>query len=123
MNFLAATVGRDRDRTVLEVGEGNDVVRVPVPEGDAFEGLAEGRTVVLGIRPHDVRPDGEGCLRMEVELVETLGPDAHVHGRVAGHEIVACLPGSRPVERGETLVLAVTELHLFDEATGASLRA
>ena len=124
MNFMRAKVGRDDGRTVLVAGEGAAKVKVPVPEDAGFSGLAEGRTVVLGIRPHDVRPDGEGgVLRMEVELVETLGPDAHVHGRVAGQEIVVCLPGSRPVERGETLPLAVTELHLFDEASGVSLRA
>jgi ABC-type sugar transport system ATPase subunit len=122
MNFMSAKVGRDEGRAVLVVGEGTAKVRVPVPEGEGFEGVAEGRTVVLGIRPHDVRPDGEGCLSMEVELVETLGPDAHVHGRVAGHELVVCLPGSRPVARGETLPLAVTELHLFDETSGRALR-
>jgi ABC-type sugar transport system ATPase subunit len=126
MNFLPAKVARDRDRTVLEVGSGSQAVRVPVPahEGEGFTGLAEGRRVVLGIRPHDVRPHGEdGTLHMEVELVETLGPDAHVHGRVAGHALVVCLPGSRPVARGQTLPLAVTELHLFDDESGASLRA
>jgi len=122
MNFMRAKVGRDGERVVLVVGEGTAKVNVPVPEDAGFSRLAEGRTVVLGIRPHDVRPDGEGALRMEVELVETLGPDAHVHGRVAGQEMVVCLPGSRPVGRGETLVLAVTELHLFDEESGGSLR-
>jgi len=126
MNFMPAKVARDRDRTVLELGlelgKGAATVRVPVPEGEGFSGLAEGRTVVLGIRPHDVRPDEGGALRMEVELVETLGPDAHVHGHMAGQEVVVCLPGSRPVARGEMLALAVTDLHLFDEKTGVSLR-
>jgi sn-glycerol 3-phosphate transport system ATP-binding protein/multiple sugar transport system ATP-binding protein len=124
MNFLRAKVEREDGRTVLAVGEGAASVKVSVPEDAGFQGLTEGRTVVLGIRPHDVRPVGEGAvLRMEVELVETLGPDAHVHGRVAGHELVVCLPGSQPVARGETLPLAVTELHLFDEKSGVSLRA
>jgi ABC-type sugar transport system ATPase subunit len=126
MNFMSAKVERDGERSVLVVGEGEGdaAVRVRVPEGDvSFEGLAEGRVVCLGIRPHDVRPQGDGALSLRAELVETLGPDAHVHGQIGGHAFVASLPGSRPVARGETIVLGVTELHLFDEATGASLRA
>jgi ABC-type sugar transport system ATPase subunit len=123
MNFMSAKVVREGDRTVLEVGEGDAAVRVAVPAGEAFAGLTEGRSVCLGIRPHDLRPQGDGALSLRAELVETLGPDAHVHGRIGGHAFVASLPGSRPVARGETIALGVTELHLFDADTGVSLRA
>lgn len=123
MNFLPATVGRDDGHATVTVGEGDGAIRLRVPEDGGFAGLDDGRTVTLGIRPHDLRPHADGELELEVELVETLGPDAHVHGQVGGRAFIACLPGSRPVARGETCALQVTDLHLFDDETGTSLRS
>ena len=140
MNFMTGTVERHEGQVVVRVGDGEDAVRLRVAGGgadggdggDGFVGLEDGRAVELGVRPHDVRmhADGDGQdhgqdhggLRMGVELVETLGPDAHVHGKVGGKAFVASLPGSQPVARGERIGLRVTELHLFDAETGVSLR-
>ena len=123
MNFLDARIEHEDGRTVAEVGLGSNAITIPVPEGLRFDGLESGRPVCLGIRPHDLRPISGGCLSLKAELVETLGPDAHVHGQVAEHPFIACLPGSRPVERGHAVSLAVTDLHLFDPRSGASLRS
>jgi len=125
MNFLDARVGRHEGRTVLELGRDDaaTMLRVPLPEYARYEGLDEGRVVCLGIRPHDLRPSSDGVLALRAELVETLGPDAHVHGTIAGQPFVACLPGARPVARGEAIALEVSDLHVFDTESGASLRA
>ncbi|MCX4246737.1 ABC transporter ATP-binding protein [Paraliomyxa miuraensis] len=126
MNFLPAKVGRNDGRATVTVGEGasaaEGAIRLPVPESGGFDGLDDGREVVLGIRPHDVRMRADGDLELAVELVETLGPDAHVHGQLAGQGFIVCLAGSRPVARGERVTLAVTDLHLFDRQSGESLR-
>jgi len=122
MNFIDARITQRDGRTVVEAGEGEHAIAVAVPEDRRFEGLELDRPVCLGIRPHDVHPAADGHLSLQAELVETLGPDAHVHGQIAGHPFIACLPGSRPVERGGSIALAVTDLHLFDPVSGASLR-
>lgn len=123
MNFLPGTIGRDGDRAVVEIGEGDGALSVQVPEDGGYEGLEQGRSVCVGVRPHDLQAHGEGALVLRAELVETLGPDAHVHGQIAGQPFIASLPGSRPVERGHSIALAVTNLHLFDASSGVSLRA
>ncbi|MEM7152326.1 MAG: sn-glycerol-3-phosphate ABC transporter ATP-binding protein UgpC [Myxococcota bacterium] len=122
MNFLDATVGRKDGRATLELG-GDAPLRLRVPEDAEYGGLDEGRPVSLGIRPHDLSTSADGAISLRAELVETLGPDAHVHGSVAGHDFIACLPGARPVGRGETIGLQVDDLHLFDPESGDSLRA
>ena len=50
----------------------------------ALGAVEPGQPVCLGIRPHDLEPSETGALSLRAELVETLGPDAHVHGHVGG---------------------------------------
>ncbi|MCH9685029.1 MAG: sn-glycerol-3-phosphate ABC transporter ATP-binding protein UgpC [Deltaproteobacteria bacterium] len=123
MNFVDARVSHDQGTTTLRVSDDDGTTAIAVPSEARFEDLAEGRPVCLGIRPHDVAPAADGALTLRAELVETLGPDAHVHGQLGGQPFIACLAGSRPVDRGSTITLAVTDLHLFDADSGVSLRA
>ncbi|MFZ6185435.1 ABC transporter ATP-binding protein [Nannocystis pusilla] len=96
-------------------------VRDPAPFGAA---LQPGRTVSLGVRPHDfvVRPDAPDLV-VDVELVELLGPELQIHARLGGALLTVCLDSQSGVARGDRLPLAVRALHLFDPATGLSLRA
>ena len=51
-------------------------IEVPLPEGVRHEG-----PVIAGVRPSDLRPDGEGggpVLRAQLEVVERLGSESHV---------------------------------------------
>jgi ABC-type sugar transport system ATPase subunit len=99
MNFLRARVDAGRARA--------DGVDLPVAAED-------GREVLLGIRPHDVRVEGGGALRFEVDVVEAMGFEAYAHGRVAGTPFVARLPGDRSPASGDVLELAVDTMHVFD---------
>jgi sn-glycerol 3-phosphate transport system ATP-binding protein/multiple sugar transport system ATP-binding protein len=96
-------------------------LRDPGPFGAA---LQPGRKVSLGVRPHDfvVRADAPD-LRVAVELVELLGPELQIHARLGDAPLTVCLDSQSGVQRGDTLPLAVRALHLFDPATGLSLRA
>jgi sn-glycerol 3-phosphate transport system ATP-binding protein len=116
MNTLPARVSADG--AVIEVEGGH---RVPVPGG---ERLSPGRTVVLGVRPeHLVLGTAEriGDVGIRVELVEALGADTVVHGRLerGGATLVARLPGSAQVRIGDTLHFGIApgEAHLFDPET------
>jgi ABC-type sugar transport system ATPase subunit len=91
----------------------------------AWQGsLAEGRAVVVGVRPHDVEiVQGADGAPLEVSIVEALGAASYVHGTVAGQPFVARLDPSQRVARGDTVRMAPRNVHLFDSEVGVSLRA
>ena len=118
MNVGEATLAR-RDGGWL-AGE------LPVVGASEFTGLEVGREVLVGVRPHDVAPasEADAALQLAVEVVETLGPELTVHGKLrsGGQEFVAVLPADHPVRRGDTLPLRIERMHLFDRTTERSLR-
>lgn len=90
------------------------------------------RKVVVGIRPQDVRvqdaagPEGRH-IDLRFELVESLGFESHVHGRLGeqGEEFVARLEADegRGIPKWGRIALGVAaeSVHLFDPDTGRSL--
>ena len=90
---------------------------------------AAGRTLTLGLRPEHLAlgaDDGApAAMRVEVLLIEALGADTMVHGRIAGDAalLTVRLAGTAPVAVGARLcVLPDTlRLHLFDPADGRRL--
>jgi sn-glycerol 3-phosphate transport system ATP-binding protein len=124
MNFLPAEIGADNASALLPGG-----VSVALPQGLA-QGMA-GRAVTFGVRPEHLHlaPAGTGdaAITLQIDLIEALGADTVVHGRVAGSntELLARLPGSTQVALGQSLTLYPHggELHLFDPETGRRLDA
>ena len=77
--------------------------------------------VTLGVRPEHVSL-AQGGVPLAVELVEPLGSETLVHGRMAdGTALLAKLPGAAPVGERVTVALAPDALHLFDAASGKRL--
>ncbi|MCP5264490.1 MAG: sn-glycerol-3-phosphate import ATP-binding protein UgpC [Burkholderiaceae bacterium] len=116
MNFLPGRVGADR--ASLEFGRSAVAAKLP-------SGLSAGSAVAIGVRPEDLRlaADGEKGIEMAVELVEHLGTDTVVHGRLPGleDELVALrIHGDREIEAGRALalVLSADRLHLFRADNG-----
>jgi len=99
-----------------------------------------GAPIVVGVRPEDfddVALDpgvpAERVIEVPVYLVEALGSEMVVHAAIApspgdpagrARGVVRLSPRSR-VERGDTIKLAIDtrNIHLFDPATGESLRS
>jgi ABC-type sugar transport system ATPase subunit len=111
----------DRVGGVWKAGE------VPIRNPTEFSGLESGREVVVGLRPHDlsVCAEADADLRLHVDVVETLGPELTVHGKLEtlrGQPFIAALAAAHPVRRGDLVPLRVERLHLFDRATTRSLR-
>jgi sn-glycerol 3-phosphate transport system ATP-binding protein len=83
--------------------------------------------VTVGIRPEHLAATrgADGTLPLRVELIEPLGAETLVHGRLEGDavELTARVQGDSPVEPGAVLGLAVDprHVHLFDRASGARL--
>jgi multiple sugar transport system ATP-binding protein len=81
---------------------------------------------MLGIRPEDVglaEGPGEGRPRMEVRLVERLGPVQLVTLAAASWTVTARLAVTPAIKEGATVFVAfdLTRAHLFDPATGRAL--
>jgi sn-glycerol 3-phosphate transport system ATP-binding protein len=79
--------------------------------------------VTVGIRPEHVTLDPAG-LALAVELVEPLGSETLVHGRLAdGTPLLVKLDGAVPIGEQLRVGLPPAALHLFDSGTGKRLDA
>jgi sn-glycerol 3-phosphate transport system ATP-binding protein len=110
MNFLPATTTQNG----IAIDGGSEHVR-------SESKLAPGRAVTVGIRPEHLETDGTSAsIHLKVELVEALGADTILHGRIGDASVLARLPGTTRVKAGETVPLAVRpdHVHVFDRETG-----
>jgi len=119
MNFLQASIS-DGGRTArLKAG-------VTLPFADGPRPGAEGTALTIGIRPEHVEhlPASPAALPLAVELVEPLGSETVIHGRLpGGEELVARLPIAAG-DIGEVLPVGLPPAawHVFS-AEGARLPA
>jgi sn-glycerol 3-phosphate transport system ATP-binding protein len=113
MNLVAGRL--DGSGTVI----GNCVVRVAHPDDEL------GRAVTVGLRPEHLDIAADGPLPLTVELLERLGADTIIHGRLGGDGVVmtARAAGTINPPLGEVLRFAVRpeHVHLFDGETGARI--
>src|SRR5579864_2776996 len=83
-----------------------------------------GRPVTIGLRPENLEFAGEGPILVKNELLERLGADTIVHGRLGdGTALTARASGALALGLGETIRLAVApeHIHLFDAESGRRL--
>jgi len=119
MNTLTGRVTASADGTTFETPG----VQVPLPVTTAAAVAAAGVVeAVLGVRPEDLRLSATGPIAAKVILVESLGHERHVIGRLDdGQTLIVRIPGDvAPPEDGEQIALTPTSggLHLFDAASG-----
>jgi sn-glycerol 3-phosphate transport system ATP-binding protein len=99
------------------VAIGNCVLPAEAPASEV------GREVTVGLRPEHLEIAAEGPLPLAVELLERLGADTIVHGKLDGDGVIltARAAGTINPPLGEVLRFAVRpeHIHLFDRATGA----
>ncbi len=89
----------------------------------------EGREVVVGIRPEHLFASEEavtgerGSLEIQVEVVEPLGHENIVHGKLGEEFITATMDPQQSPRVGDaaTVTVELGGLHLFDAKTEASL--
>lgn len=87
----------------------------------------KGQKVILGMRPEHMRLHRPG-LKVEIEMVEVLGSEQLVHGRVGDHPVVLRCPVAEtrdaPLQVGEAVQMGsddVHPLHWFHPDTGKRL--
>ncbi len=77
--------------------------------------------LTLGLRPEHAEPSTEGRWPLLVELVEMLGAERLVHGKLGGAAFTLRMPSTDvPPRVGDTVMLAASpdHLHWFDSGTG-----
>jgi multiple sugar transport system ATP-binding protein len=85
---------------------------------------AAGPRIVVGIRPEHLRLHTDAGIQVEVGLVEDLGADAYLYGRVGGNEpvVARCDPRDPPPRGSRVQLVAEPEDLRFFDAGGHRLR-
>jgi sn-glycerol 3-phosphate transport system ATP-binding protein len=112
MNFLPAELVRDGSAAELATG-------LLLPFADGRRAGPDGTELTVGIRPEHLVP-GVG-LDMTIELIEPLGSETLVHGRlVGGGDVPLVVKLMGPSLGGERLSVApqTEHMHVFDRASG-----
>ncbi|MBP1179655.1 ABC transporter ATP-binding protein [Methylobacterium sp. PvR107] len=113
MNFVSGTIRRNGHLVfVSDTG-----LTIPL---DAAPAGADGRRLILGIRPEhfDLTPDG---IAAEVVVVEPTGSETMLAVRAAGHDLTCVLRERVRELPGETVFVRPNRVHLFDAESGRRL--
>jgi sn-glycerol 3-phosphate transport system ATP-binding protein len=108
MNFLGAQVTADGTGATLKSG-----LTAPFADGPR----APGTTITLGIRPEHIVIDPNG-LPLTIDLVEPLGSETVIHGRLPGDEILTARLPVAASDIGATLPVALPAAawHVFADS-------
>ena len=132
MNLLKARVASENGRSVLKlVQAGSESVSLATPVNLAAEPLAEGRDLILGIRPEAITDrDGADRNAQSVELIEGLvdvvepaGSDTFVVTQLGGKALTARMRSDVPVKAGQRMPFAfnLDKAVVFDPQSGVRL--
>ena len=121
MNFIRFTMATQQGHAITGELPGGGRLRLDLP---ANVGAVSMDGLELGVRPEDMTVSDGGELSATVEVVEQLGGETIVYGRLAdGQALVAKLAGQAGIRTGDRLsfTLAHERLQIFD-AAGRNLR-
>src|SRR6266436_2938793 len=114
MNFLSGRMARNGAGLAVAVGGG---VHLPMP---ARSGVAEGRDVVVGVRPEHFAVADDG-VPAEVVVVEPTGADTQIFCKLAGVAVTAVVRERHTFQPGAAVRLKPQLTYLFDPSSGARL--
>jgi sn-glycerol 3-phosphate transport system ATP-binding protein len=116
MNFLPATLTHGGTAATLANG-------TVLPFVDGRRAGADGMALSIGIRPEHLVLDSNG-LTLTVDLVEPLGSETVLIGRLDGGELVSIkLQGAAPTAQTIHVAIPPAAIHVFDAATGLRANA
>ena len=115
MNMIEGRVAGD-GRNALVMADGTELplpLRVSSPEG---------RAVVYGVRPEQVRLDPQG-LAVKVVVTEPTGSETQVVARLGGQDVTLVFHQRLDIAPGDDLRISIDMdvIHLFDRETGERL--
>ena len=115
--FVAQLVGSPRINLIEAVCDNNNLhvsdstVRFSLPAGDCLPD-----SFLLGVRPEDVRLQGEGEFSGEILLTQPLGAETVLHIKTGEQTLSSLAPGMTEVQVGEQVQFDIIRerLHFFD---------
>ncbi|USG65621.1 ABC transporter ATP-binding protein [Brevibacillus ruminantium] len=132
MNTVHGLWRENNTQSGIEIGSGSDQMLLPLSR---VEGVREGASVILGIRPEALQPlpveqsvsDSTSSdirrFTVTVQAVEILGSETIVEFELAGARWKAKWNGQWPCRKGETVGVGFDprQVCLFDQQTGKNL--
>jgi ABC-type sugar transport system ATPase subunit len=124
MNLFKARLTHEAGRAVLR----GDGFMLPAPAWLPAAVQGPEQALVVGVRPQSLRPtDQAEALPIQVDVVEYLGTESQIVGHLQvpdGQRICATLAGDAKalLHKGVRLAVDAPALHVFDAASGRSLR-
>jgi multiple sugar transport system ATP-binding protein len=124
MNFFRGRVVRKLSGLFFE--EGRFDAPIP-PAAESLLAPLDGKEVVLGVRPEDIRSMEAGQVRTSsanVEVVEQMGAEVMVYLNSGLHAFVARMPAASTAAVGEVMdiVFDMEKARFFDAVTGERVR-
>ncbi|MFG1642340.1 ABC transporter ATP-binding protein [Amycolatopsis sp. NPDC049252] len=96
-------------------------VTLPLPRSVVAAASSQNlREVTFGVRPESLELVSEGGFELVVELVEELGADAYLHGKVGDDRFVVRVDGRTPPRMGDNVRVGLRgegETHAFNPET------
>ena len=81
-----------------------------------------GHNVLVGLRPEDVRLGGDGSVLFNVEIVEELGANRLLHGKLGSQDFSLSVGKDEAARTGvQPITLPVTRVHFFDPDRGTRI--
>ncbi len=125
MNFIESTVEK-RGNDVLLIFGSNSIVVPELKAKKLIEGGYEGKNVVLGIRPEDVKDEemfisqsSGSAFDVTVRVYELLGAEVFLYLDVEQYEITARVNPRTTARPGDEIRIAfdLSKMHIFDKET------
>jgi multiple sugar transport system ATP-binding protein len=125
MNIIESTVVRNGSSVSLQFGSNT----IKLPEAKAkklIDGGYEGKQVMLGIRPEDVKDEevfinnsSDSTIEATVRVYELLGAEVYLYFAVDQYDITARVNPRTTARPGDTIKVAfdLARLHVFDKET------
>lgn len=116
MELLPGRLVKFEDDANVQLEDGS-LIPVEPMQGD------DGREVEVGIRPEKLSICDAGNISITVEVVEPMGSETHIYGKVTGHPFRFTLRDRQQVSVGQTLRLSADKKHVmvFDKNSGRRL--
>ncbi|MCL2225729.1 MAG: sn-glycerol-3-phosphate ABC transporter ATP-binding protein UgpC [Defluviitaleaceae bacterium] len=125
MNLVDVTVDQRGSDCYLMFGE--HPIKLPEAKARAvIDGGYNGKTVVMGIRPEDLKDEEvfisqfpEALIKTDIEVTELLGAEIYLYLLCAGQQMTARVNPRSTVKAGDTITMAldVQRIHVFDKDT------
>jgi multiple sugar transport system ATP-binding protein len=128
MNFVSMQINREAELVSLTGVSAGSSMKVTLTDEQAeVLRTSDGSDIVVGVRPEHLIEgsiDGAGFSAVaEVQVIEFLGNDEHIHATSGDIDLVAILNAHSKVARGDSITLSAPHdsVHFFDPTSGLRL--